>query len=170
MHITPVQAKKYQSWLAVGIFVQSFVAMLGSLYYSTFGDPVVNWAAGSLWPADTGFTPCELCWFARILMYPLVAISYVAIAKQDRRFTDYVLPLSLTGIVLETYHYALQKLPIYNIFGCSLKNPCNAMEVNYFGFITIPLLCLIAFVVITTLAVANMYCNRIIDSSTKKSD
>jgi hypothetical protein len=150
---------KWQPWLWVGIFIQAFVATTGSLYYSTFGDPVLNFANGNLFPFNNGLEPCLLCWFARILMYPIVFISYMGIAKQDKRFTDYVLPLSVIGIFLEAYHYALQKLPLHSVFGCSLENPCSALQVNYFDFITIPFLALTAFVVITILAVLNTYIN-----------
>jgi hypothetical protein len=156
---TPPKWFAWQPWLGVGIFIQAFVATIGSLYYSTFGDPVLNFANGNLFPFNSGLEPCLLCWFARILMYPIAIISYMGIAKRDKHFTDYVLPLSIIGVFLEAYHYALQKLPIHSIFGCSLENPCSALQVNYFGFITIPFLALTAFIVITTLAVANAYIN-----------
>lgn len=149
-------------WL--GIFLQSLVAMVGSLYYSTFGDPVVNLQAGNILRGE-GFVPCELCWYARILMYPIVLISYVGIAKKDRRFTDYVLPLVALGIPLELYHYAIQKLPIETFFTCSSANPCNALDVNYFGFVTIPFLALVAFVVLAVLIGANIYINRRLDQA-----
>lgn len=155
--------KKWQQFIWLGIFLQAFVATFGSLYYSTFGDPAVNFLAGNLFPYNSGFTPCLLCWFARILMYPITIISYLGMVKQDRKFTDYILPMSLIGVALETYHYALQKLPIHNVFECSSNNPCNAMEVNYFGFITIPFLCLTAFVVISVLSLVNMWINRKLD-------
>lgn len=143
----------HQNLLAMGIFLQALVAMTGSLYYSTFGDPVLNFQQGNLFPVGQGLEPCILCWFARILMYPIVILSYVGMAKKDRGFVDYILPLSVLGIALDTYHYSIQKFPIQNIFGCSSAHPCNAMEVNYLGYITIPLLALTAFVVITGLAV-----------------
>lgn len=152
--------QRYQPYFQVGIFLQSLVAMVGSLYYSTFGDPVANLAAGNLFRTGYAFTPCNLCWFARILMYPIVFISYVGIAKKDKCFTDYVLALAIPGILLEIYHYAIQKLPIQTHFGCSLENPCNALQVNYFGFITIPFLCLVAFLIITILAVLNTLANK----------
>jgi|GEM_PF-5956613 len=34
------------------IFIQSLIAMLGSLYFSNFGDPVANAQSGNLFPAD----------------------------------------------------------------------------------------------------------------------
>ncbi len=84
-------------------------------------------------------------------MYPIVLISLIGIWMKDVKVVNYIIPLTLIGIPLEIYHYALQKLPIKNIFDCTLESPCNALQVNYLGFITIPLLCLIAFVVILSL-------------------
>lgn len=149
----------YQPWIQYGIFLQAFVATLGSLYYSTYGDPVANLMAGTLFVAGAGFVPCLLCWFARILMYPIAFISTVGILKNDRHFTDYVLVLSLPGIFLELYHYALQMFQFETSFGCTMDNPCNALQVAYFGFITIPFLCLVAFVVITLLGFLNRWLN-----------
>lgn len=140
--------RKHQSTLYTLIFLQALAAVAGSLYFSTYGDPLANIAVGSLFPADAGFPPCILCWWARILMYPILVISGVGLLKEDKNFVQYVLPLSFAGILLEIYHYSLQKLPIVNIQPCTLHNPCEAMSVNYLGFITIPFLCLVAFVVI----------------------
>ena len=147
------QLKNRLNFLNYGIFLQALVATLGSLYYSTFGDPVVNLMSGRLFPSTGGFVPCELCWFGRILMYPLVFISGVALLKEDKKFTDYVLPLSVPGVVLGFYHYGLQKMNFPNPFRCTAANPCSALQVNYFDFITIPFLELVAFAVITGLAI-----------------
>lgn len=164
--MTVRQLKALQPWVWTGIFVQALLAVLGSLYYSTFGDPVANLQAGNLIPLDNGLEPCELCWFARILMYPMLLISYMGIAKQDKKFTDYLLPLVALGIPLELYHYAIQKLPIATYFGCSNANPCNALQVNYFGFITIPLLALLGFIVLAILIGINTYINHRIEQAT----
>lgn len=145
-----------QLYIQLAIFVQALVAMLGSLYFSTFGDIVKNIQNGNLFPVDEGLIPCELCWFARILMYPIVILSLVGIIRKDNKFTTYVLALALPGILLEIYHYSIQKLPIQNIFNCSLANPCAALQVNYLGFITIPFLCGVAFTVIAILSIINL--------------
>lgn len=154
------RVRPYQGWIQYGIFLQAFLALIGSMYYSSFGDPVANLMSGTLFGVGVGFIPCQLCWFARILMYPIVPISVVGILKKDNRFTDYVLPLAIPGILLEIYHYALQMFPIKTSFGCTLDNPCNALQVTYLGFITIPFLCLIAFLVITGLALINHALSR----------
>ncbi len=149
-----------QELIWMTIFVQGMLAILGSLYYSTFGDPVANVVAGNLFPIGQGLEPCLLCWLARILMFPIALISYVGILKKDRRFTDYLIPLVVLGIPLELYHYAIQMLPIHNWIGCSVENPCNVVDVSYFGFLTIPLLCLVAFVVLGALIAGNMWINK----------
>lgn len=133
------------------IFWQSIIATLGSLYYSNFGDPIFNLSQGNL--TGVGLDPCHLCWWARILMYPIVFISGVALLKKDKNLPIYVLPFALFGVLLEIYHYLLQKLPIQTSEMCTLVNPCDALKVNYLGFITIPFLCLVAFTVITVAAV-----------------
>lgn len=134
-------------YLLVMIFVQALIAMLWSLYYGFYGDPVQNIIAGNFFPWS-GFDPCELCWYARILMYPIVLISLIALIKKDYHSVDTILPFSILGIGLEIYHCVLQKTQIDAWFACTSAHPCAALEVNYFWFITIPFLCLIAFIVI----------------------
>lgn len=135
-------------WL---IFAQALVAMLGSLYFSNFGDPIDNLRLGVFWLYGYGFEPCQLCWWARILMYPIVALSLVGALKKAKDLHHYIVPLAIPGLLLEIYHYTLQKTNISNPFGCTGDNPCSAMSVNYAGFITIPLLCLTAFAIILLL-------------------
>src|SRR5260221_386142 len=123
--------------------------------------------AHSLFPVDNGLLPCELCWFGRILMYPFVPVSLIGMLKEDRHFTDYILPLSTIGVGLGAFHYALQKLDIANPFGCTLSNPCNALQVQYLGFITLPFLEMLAFLFITVLCIWNWRLNRKISALKK---
>jgi hypothetical protein len=58
------------------------------------------------------------------------------------------LPFVIFGIPLEIYHYLLQKFRIPTSQFCTSANPCSALEVNYFDFITIPFLCGVAFIII----------------------
>jgi hypothetical protein len=154
----PVGNSKYHKALSknqpmkkklVIIFIQSLLAMLGSLYYSNFGDPIVNISDGELFQAERGFDPCNLCWWARILMYPIVPLSLIGLISKDYKIIRYILALSIPGILLEIHHYSLQKFNISTSQVCTFDNPCTAMTVDYLGFITIPFLCLIAFSVIT---------------------
>jgi len=122
--------QKYGAYLA---FAVALTAMLGSLYYSEIA----------------GFVPCTLCWYQRILMYPLSLIILVGILKQDEYLPGYVLPFSMIGIGVSTYHYLIQQGLLAHPATCSIGIPCNLSYVNYFGFITIPFLALTAFTLIT---------------------
>ncbi|WP_226038038.1 disulfide oxidoreductase [Aquibacillus saliphilus] len=118
------------------IWAQSLVATLGSLFFSE----IMN------------FIPCELCWYQRILMYPLVIIYGVAVIKKDIKVGFPGIILSGIGIVVSGYHYLIQKLPSLNEAGASCGIvPCNVEYINYFGFMTIPFLALAAFIIIFVL-------------------
>lgn len=124
------QFSLYFSWIV------SVVATLGSLYFSEV----------------MGFIPCELCWYQRILMYPLALILGIATFNSDFTVKKYVLPLTIIGWFISLFHYLQQKVPGFaEIKPCTNGVPCNTEYINWFGFITIPFLALIAFTLITIL-------------------
>lgn len=126
---------KKQETLLLIIWTQSLLAVFGSLFYSEV----------------MGYIPCELCWFQRILMYPLVIIYGAALMKKNVNMAFAGLILSGIGIMVSTYHYSLQKVPmLQDTAGFCGEVPCTLQYINFFGFITIPFLALIAFVVIFT--------------------
>lgn len=125
---------RISSLLLYGAWLVSLIAMLGSLYFSEI----------------EGFIPCELCWYQRISMYPLVLILGIATFKNDLQVPRYVLPLSLLGGSISVLHYLEQKVPGFGgIKPCVNGVPCSSEYINWMGFITIPFLALIAFVLIT---------------------
>lgn len=112
----------------------SIIAVVGSLFFSE----VMH------------FVPCTLCWYQRILMYPLMIILGIAVYQNDRVVYKYVLPFSILGIVVSIYHYSHQKFSLFKDFEmCSSGVPCSGEYINWLGFITIPLLAFVAFSVIT---------------------
>jgi disulfide bond formation protein DsbB len=121
---------QYGPYLAFGT---ALAAMLGSLYYSEIA----------------GFVPCTLCWYQRILMYPLTLIILIGIIKQDEYLPHYVLPFSIIGMGVSTYHYLIQVGLLAHPAACAVGIPCNLRYVNYFGFVSIPFMALTAFVMIT---------------------
>jgi disulfide bond formation protein DsbB len=93
-----------------------------------------------------------MCWFARILMYPIVVISLVGMIKKSLDYTS-VLILSGLWILLEWYQYRYQMTHSdsdIKSFICGVwdQASCAATDVIYWWFITIPFLCLIAFCII----------------------
>ena len=69
----------------------TLVATLGSLFFSE----VMN------------FVPCELCWYQRIFMYPIVFILTTGILLRDKRIVFYALPLCVIGLTISIYHNLL---------------------------------------------------------------
>ena len=115
-------------------FVVSLVATGGSLFLSEV----------------LGYIPCDLCWYQRIFMYPLVLLLGRAAIRGDRRIVGYALPPSIIGGLISAYHYALQKVPgLAKVSPCKAGIPCNTDYLDFFGVITIPLMALVAFILIT---------------------
>ncbi|KQL48897.1 disulfide oxidoreductase [Brevibacillus choshinensis] len=111
--------------------------------------------AGSLFFSEVlKYIPCDLCWYQRILMYPLVILLGVASAKKDYKMSLYTLILSVIGGLISLYHYLIQKVPALHELGnaCGIV-PCNSDYINWLGFITIPFLALIAFALIIVLQI-----------------
>ena len=141
------------------IFAQALIAMLWSLYYGFYGDPVANMVTKDFFNRANGLTPCVRCWYARICMYPIVLVSAVWLWKKTRDAVDYVLPLAIVWTIVEIYQVAQIYIP--QIRGmCSRDVPCFIPSVNYFGRLTIPLMCLIAFVVILVVALLIKKANK----------
>ncbi|HEV7437300.1 MAG TPA: disulfide bond formation protein B [Pseudorhizobium sp.] len=49
-------------------------------------------------------TPCVLCWYQRIFMFPLALILGVAVLEGDRVARRYVLPLCVAGLLTAGHH------------------------------------------------------------------
>lgn len=83
-------------------------------------------------------------------MYPLAIIIPVGILRRDNKLYEYVLPLSVLGLLVAFYQVFLQigLLP-EALTPCTLGVSCTAKYVNYFGFVSIPLMSLAAFALIT---------------------
>ncbi len=125
-----------QRILTLIALIAAWAATLGSLYFSE----VLN------------FIPCSLCWYQRILMYPLAVILLVGLIRRDEGIFIYVLPFSMTGVILSTYHYLLQKTDIFTHSAvCDTGIPCTTTWINLFGFVTIPFLALTAFLIISVM-------------------
>jgi disulfide bond formation protein DsbB len=112
-------------------------------------------AAGSLFFSEVmDLPPCVLCWYQRIAMYPLVLIIGIGIITEDARCKVYALPLALIGLALAVYH----NLVYYGVIPesltpCTQGASCSERQIEWFGFITIPLMGLAAFLVISAILI-----------------
>lgn len=129
---------KIQENLLLGIWATALIATAGSLYFSEV----------------RGYVPCELCWIQRIFMYPLVIVVGVAYFQKNAKIALTSLIISGIGGMISLYHYGIQKLAFLSESAPSCGQvPCTAQYINYFGFITIPFLALIAFILIAGMSI-----------------
>lgn len=113
-------------------------AMLGSLYFSE----IVN------------YVPCRLCWYQRIMMYPLAIILIIAAIRRDSKIGWYAVPLASIGALISTYHWLLERFPNLEAGACEVTVPCEFVWFENFGFVTLPFMAFTGFfavIVFTTL-------------------
>ena len=122
-------------WLA---WLVAAVTTAGSLYYSQVAH----------------FTPCALCWYQRIAMYPLSIVLLIAALRNDRRIAWYVVPVATIGALFAAYHTQLQTFPHQHSSFCTLTEPCTVRYVWEFGFVSLPFMALSAFVFVITMTAA----------------
>lgn len=96
-----------------------------------------------------GMTPCVLCWYQRIAMFPLAVILFMGLTPFDARCIRYAMPLVAAGVLIAAYHCLLfwDVIP-EGLVPCSKGASCKSAELQVAGFIPIPLLSLLAFVLI----------------------
>src|SRR3989338_5063706 len=124
-------------------FLIALTATLGSLFFSLI----------------LKYTPCELCWYQRIFMYPLVLIFIMAIVKNDKRVYRYSLPVAIIGFLIAAFHYYLQ-LSNTQSFSCNIVGYSASCTETFFltyGYITIPMMAITAFALIIALSLNYKY-------------
>jgi disulfide bond formation protein DsbB len=115
--------------------------------------------AGSLWYSlGMGLVPCRLCWYQRILMYPLVVVCWDALRSDRAAPHRTILPLAIPGLAIAAYHTYIQAVPQATCatFGC------GTVQFRLLYVLTIPNQSLLAFAVVTlaTLAVWRIDCRE----------
>jgi len=119
------------------MLIVAFAASMGSLFFSE----VAGWA------------PCKLCWFQRIFMYPQVILLGVALRRNDFSVFPSVLLLCLIGMSISVVHYSEQVLAMFDPVAFDPLAPCDSSGISCatdyiqaYGYITIPMLALTAFI------------------------
>lgn len=120
----PGWALLFAAWLL------SAVATAGSLFFSYV----------------MGFAPCVLCWYQRIFLFPLVVILAVGLFPLDRGVVRYALPLAVIGWLIAAYHNLIYfGIVPESLSPCAQGVSCSEEYVKLLGFLSIPLLSLLAF-------------------------
>ena len=127
-------------------WVLASIATLGSLFFSEIMQ----------------FIPCTLCWYQRIGMYPLVFILAQGLLTQNPlQAVKFALPLALGGWVVAAYHMLLHVgILTEEMVPCSQGVPCSTKYIQWFGFVSIPLLSLLSFSLIIALLYYSLKGNR----------
>lgn len=130
------------------LFTIPMLGVLGSLLFSEFAH----------------LPPCRYCWFSRITLYPQVLLVGTAIVRKKRDIIPYLIPLSAVGALISIYHY-IEQIQVtflgqdpFLACGSSGGVSCGAVEFIQFGYITIPVMALTAYIMI--LVVARIAQNR----------
>lgn len=109
--------------------------------------------SGSLFFSEImAFAPCSLCWYQRIFMFPLAIILLAGLFPFDGKIVRYALPLAIGGWLVAFYHTLLYAGIIpRSIQPCGEGVSCSEAYIELFGFLSIPLLSLIAFSILVAL-------------------
>lgn len=100
-----------------------------------------------------GQAPCNLCWFQRAFMFPLVVVLGVASWRSDSAAWRYALPLALGGLLTAGYHSALYLgfVPAH-LAPCTQGVPCTSADMTILGGVPLPVLAVVAFAAIAVLS------------------
>ena len=117
-------------WILFGTWLLASVATLGSLFFSEVMD----------------FPPCSLCWYQRIFVYPLVFVLAAGLLPFDVKVVRFSLPLVIGGWLVAAYHTLLYEGVIpESMAPCGQGVSCTEEYIEVFGFLSIPMLSLLAF-------------------------
>lgn len=145
--IALILAKKsnlFTRWFHKNALSIAFVVALGGMTGSLIYSEVI------------GYTPCALCWYQRILMYPQVFLALIAMTKKfSKEVFFYIRGLSFIGAVFALYHSIIKMTGVAPI-------PCSAYAVDgadcvkqlvfEFGYINIPMMSFTLFVFLIVLS------------------
>lgn len=100
-----------------------------------------------------GQTPCVLCWYQRIAMFPLALILGIACFLSDPSIRHYAIPLAVLGGLVALWHSLLfAGIVPEPIQPCEQGGPsCSGEGQTLFGILPLPFLSFAAFIAIALL-------------------
>jgi disulfide bond formation protein DsbB len=131
---------QYNLYLILQLFI-----VLASVFGSLFFSEVMK------------FPPCNLCWYQRLCIYPMAFIIMTGLYLKSKETILFLLPFSITGLFISIYHNLVYYKFITIIVPCTESAPCTAEQLNWLGFITIPLLALVTFVSLIILNITTLF-------------
>ncbi|MFA6000445.1 MAG: disulfide bond formation protein B [Candidatus Paceibacterota bacterium] len=143
----------FLDYLSGHFLVIGFIVVAFSSFFPLVYSEIIN------------FSPCVLCWWQRVFMFPLVFMFGVALWDKDKRVIRYAIPLLCAGFLVSVYQN------FFYYFGDSSSLPCDASGVSCYqklvsefgGYISIPMMALTAFgALLVLLAVAHFHKKEVV--------
>ena len=127
----PLDSALPSSWALVFVaWLVAAASALGALFFSEVME----------------LPPCVLCWYQRIFMFPLVLLLPLGLFPFDRSVVRYALPLAVGGWLIAAFHLLLVAgLVPESVRPCTQGVPCSDVQIQWLGFVSIPLLSFVAF-------------------------
>ncbi len=128
---TAQMANSSTDWLLIfSCWFIATISTLGSLFFSEVME----------------LTPCVLCWYQRIFMFPLPIILFIGFYPVDKQVVRYALPVATIGLLFTVYHCLLffGVIP-ESLQPCSQGVSCKDANMVLFDVLPIPLLSLASF-------------------------
>lgn len=128
--------------IVLGLSIVGF-SILGSLFFSDIA----------------GLAPCFLCWVERALLYPQILLFGWYLYKARRWMLDVALWMTIAGTIVTTYHVFLENgaaalIPCPTGFSTA---SCSTKYFEVFGYVTIPVMSLTAFVAILAILIVVLH-------------
>ena len=126
-----------RSYKQFSLFIAWVVALIATLSSLYFGE-ILKWE------------PCSLCWYQRICLFPLSIILGMATYRKDFGVSIYLIPQVVIGLLIAIYQYIYPHIAPYigQVKLCTLDKDCSDIYFEILGFITMPLLSALGFLVI----------------------
>jgi len=92
------------------------------------------------------YEPCRLCWYQRICLFPLALLLGIGAYRDDERIIPYAIPLCILGAALAFYQVLGIFFPQTSTTAlCGYNAHCSEGVPSLWGFLSFPLLSLLAF-------------------------
>ncbi len=108
---------------------------------------------GSIYVSEVlEITPCNMCWYQRICLFPLAIILGFAAYRRFTQIAPYVIALPIIGMALSLLQVLMQTVPaLAPLPLCGGGHDCSEVTLEFFGFLTMPMLSFANFTLICLL-------------------
>lgn len=97
-----------------------------------------------------GYTPCLLCWYQRMTLFPLAILVFTTTITQSRLLQKQVFIFSGIGLLFALFHNVIDIFPGAGPDVCGTGPSCLLRYVDVFGFVTIPFMSAVVLISVIT--------------------